>query len=372
MKKLQFVLASLMILLGLLSCDILSSSDPASSDDTTAPSNPTALTSTAGDTQITLNWANPPETDFDAVEISWTPSGGSPEQPLTLASTATGQTITGLTNGTSYRFTVKSMDSEGNTSSGVRVTGTPRLADLTSTTVGNLKSVEGGTFNNGTSDVTVSTFYMSETEITQHQYTIVTGNSPSQLTGSTSRPVENVTWYDAVEFCNGLSTLEGLTPVYTIAGRSPQSGYPITSAVVTMNLANDGYRLPTEAEWEFAARGGNSTNGYTYSGSNSIDDVAWYSANSSGTTHPVAGKAANELGLYDMSGNVWEWCWDWSDYYPTGAQINPTGASSSLKRVGRGGGWNGDAAHGGSADRLCFSPVISDYAIGFRVVRPSF
>jgi sulfatase modifying factor 1 len=149
--------------------------------------------------------------------------------------------------------------------------------------------------------------------------------------------VEQVTWYDAVEFCNKLSAREDLQNVYTITARSPATGYPITSVTVTTDWTKDGYRLPTEAQWEYVARGGASTLGHTYSGSNNIDTVAWYSSNSGSKTHATGGKTANELGLFDMSGNVWEWCWDWYGSYPSGTQTDPVGAASGTIRVYRGG-----------------------------------
>ena len=258
-----------------------------------------------------------------------------------------------------------------------------QLSDLTSTTIGTLKVVAGGTFTMGsaigwddelpTHSVTLATFHLSATEITQAQYTAVTGNNPSYYTG-TSRPVEQVTWYDAVEFCNKLSDREGLTPVYTVTSRSPSAGYPITSATVTMNRANNGYRLPTEAEREFAARGGNSTHGYIYAGSNTASFVAWTAENSIGTSHDVATKIANELGIYDLSGNVWEWCWDWYDAYPSEAQTNPTGpdvapGSGSL-RIIRGESFRNDTSCTYVSARDAHSPDGSWSDVGFRVVRP--
>jgi len=228
--------------------------------------------------------------------------------------------------------------------------------------------VTGGSFNNGTSMVTLSSFRMSATEVTQAQYATVTGNSPSYFTGDTSRPVEQVTWYDAVEFCNKLSVTEGLTPAYTISARSPATGYPITSATVAMDMSKNGYRLPTEAEWEFAARGGTQTHGYSYAGSNTKDGVAWYYNNSGGSTHPVGGKTANELGLYDMSGNVWEWVWDLYGSYPSGAQTDPVGASSGSDRVIRGGGWDIGALYWTVASRINVVPSYRDAIGGLRVV----
>jgi formylglycine-generating enzyme len=185
--------------------------------------------------------------------------------------------------------------------------------------------VEGGTFNSEGSSITVSDFYIGKTEVTQAQWKAVMGNNPSKFKGD-DLPIETVSWHDAVEFCKKLSQKEGVT-----------------------------YRLPTEAEWEFAAKGGNQSRGYIYSGSNNVDEVAWYSSNSGSKTQPAGTKKANELGIYDMSGNVWEWCWDW---YTEGTN-----------RVFRGGSWNSDAYYCGVADRHYNRPGNrSDYD-GFRVAR---
>ena len=185
--------------------------------------------------------------------------------------------------------------------------------------------VEGGTFSMGATSeqssdafdyekpvhsVTLSDYYIGETEVTQELWEAVMGSNPSEFKGDNQRPVEYVSWYDCQEFIKKLNQLTGKK-----------------------------FRLPTEAEWEYAARGGKYSRGYKYSGSNDVDEVAWYKSNSGETTHPVATKEANELGLYDMNGNVWEWCKDWYGYYQSNSQTNPTGPSEGGHRVLRGGGW---------------------------------
>ncbi len=185
------------------------------------------------------------------------------------------------------------------------------------------------------------------------------GNNPSRFKGD-NLPVERVSWYDAVEFCNRLSRKEGLTPEYTISGKD-----------VTWNRSADGYRLPTEVEWEYAARGGNKSRGYRFSGSDDPKEVAWYSANSGEKTHPVGQKKPNELGIYDMSGNVWEWVWDWydSDHYSSSPASDPTGPYTGSLRVLRGGSWRSDARDLRSANRSSGGPSVSLINLGFRIVR---
>jgi len=237
--------------------------------------------------------------------------------------------------------------------------------------------VEGGTFNNGTSDVTVSSFYLGQYEVTQSEYEEVMGNNPSYFTGVTNGPVEMVSWYDAIEYSNRRSMDEGLTPCYSYStyGTDPDdwptgwnSNYQ-NHTNVSCSWTADGYRLPTEAEWHFAARGGNQTHNYTYSGSNNIDEVAWYSGNSGGTTHTVGTKAANELGTFDMSGNVWEWVWDIYGSYPGGFQTNPHGAVSGYTRVFRGGSWYSDADYCTVSLRYSGYATYSYHNIGFRLCR---
>ena len=239
--------------------------------------------------------------------------------------------------------------------------------------------VGGGTFNNGTSDVTVSSFYLGKYEVTQSEYEAVMGNNPSTFTDVTNGPVEKVSWFDAIEYCNRRSMDEGLTSCYSYSsyGTYPDD-WPVgwnsnyfNAANVSCSWTADGYRLPTEAEWHFAARGGNDTQNYAYSGSNTIGDVAWYISNSV-KTHTVGTKASNELGTYDMSGNVREWVWDrWAASYLGGAQTNPHGPESGDYRVGRGGSWCNSADNCTVSSRFYSGATYSNYYIGFRLCRIS-
>ena len=263
--------------------------------------------------------------------------------------------------------------------------------------------VEGGSCNLRGTVVTLSSFWISKYEVTQEEFeSVMTGNqngiepNPSSFTSNPAagevqkrRPVECVSWYDAIVYCNLLSIKEGLTPCYTIKdstdpaawGTSPTSGSAEDYAdweSVTCNFSADGYRLPTEAEWEYAARGGQTgiTDGSwdnTYSGSGTIDEVAWYGDNSDMKTHEVGKKQANALGLYDMSGNVWEWCWDWYDNnsYPSGTE-DPAGPVTGSHRVARGGSWGLSASVCTVSYRGInyLIPYGRDYySGGFRLVR---
>jgi formylglycine-generating enzyme required for sulfatase activity len=231
--------------------------------------------------------------------------------------------------------------------------------------------VEGGSFQMGSSSggnnekpvhtVTVKSFYMGRTEVTQKEWAELMGNNPSYFKGD-NLPVEMVSWHEAVEYCNRLSLKEGLAPAYRGGGND-----------ITCDFTATGYRLPTEAEWEYAARGGNKDYiSYEYAGGNSVDAVAWYDGNSGNRTHPAGTKRPNSLGLYDMSGNVWEWCWDWYGSYSGGSQTNPAGASMGTGRVFRGGSWIHVAANVRSAYRGLSTPSNRGNDLGFRLVRPQF
>ena len=197
-------------------------------------------------------------------------------------------------------------------------------------------------------------FLMMKYQVTQVLWESVMGENPSSFRGA-SRPVETVNWFDCIDFANLLSEREGLEKVYERNGDE-----------VKMNLEANGYRLPTEAEWEYAARGGEN---YIYSGSNNVDEVAWYSENSGSETHPVGQKKANGYGLYDMSGNVWEWVWDWYGEYPSGSQTDPLGSPSGSRRVLRGGYWDYDPLSVRVSYRSSGVPAYRINRSGFRLGR---
>lgn len=186
--------------------------------------------------------------------------------------------------------------------------------------------------------VTLSDFYIGKYEVTQAQWKAIMGTNPSNFSNCDLCPVEQVSWEDIQEFLRKLNAKTGKK-----------------------------YRLPTEAEWEYAARGGSQSRGFKYAGSNSLDEVAWYIDNSGSKTHPVGGKRANELGLYDMSGNVWEWCQDWYGDYSSNTQTNPSGAVSGSYRVLRGGSWYGSARDCRVSFRNLNTPTNRNGNVGFRL-----
>ena len=165
-------------------------------------------------------------------------------------------------------------------------------------------------------------FALGRTQVTQALWESIDGSTPSRFEGA-DRPVENITWIAAAEFCNAASLREKLVPAYRIEGD-----------LVTWDREASGFRLPTEAEWEFAARAGER---HRYSGSDDLDAVAWWGGNADGETHPVGCKRPNAWGFHDMSGNVVEWCWDWHEPYPDGTVSDPAGPRTGIARILRGG-----------------------------------
>lgn len=234
-----------------------------------------------------------------------------------------------------------------NTSHSGSTSSTTGLSAELNKLINNMVYVSGGTFIMGgdessdqtpTHSVTLSSYYICKYEVTQALWRAVMGSNPSKFKGD-NLPVEQVSWNDCQTFINRLN-----------------------------NYTGRNFRLPTEAEWEFAARGGNYSRHYKYSGSNYISDVAWYCDNSGNRTHPVGTKQANELGLYDMSGNVWEWCSDRYGSYSSYSQSNPTGATSGFGRVERGGNWCGLARYCCSSHRSYYAPGYSNRGLGLRLV----
>ena len=213
--------------------------------------------------------------------------------------------------------------------------------------------------NNKEHSVSLSAYYIGQTEVTQELWRAVMGSNPSEFTASVKNPVEEVSWYDCIEFCNEL-TAEVMGEEHCV--------YKVRGSSVTADFGQKGFRLPTEAEWEYAAMGGRY---HTYAGTNneaSLKDYAWYKSSSGNKTHEVGTKQANKYGIYDMSGNVWEWCWDWySSSTPSGGQSDPTGAASGTYRVVRGGGWGHGADNAARAYRVYDRPDNRSFSLGLRV-----
>ncbi|MBE5039055.1 flavodoxin [Ructibacterium gallinarum] len=246
----------------------------------------------------------------------------------------------------------------------------------------NMLLISGGTFNMGSdpseaervSDekehtVSVDSFYLAKTELTQKEYQEIMGSNPSENVGE-NLPVENITWYDAICFCNALSEKYGLDPVYTIDGQT-----------VSWDKSANGYRLPTEAEWEYACRANTQTpfsfGDYVYDEDANCYNAYGYNNDASGSwvngylgkTVDVDSYNANHFGLYNMHGNVAEWVWDWYGEYDTNAAENPTGPESGSYKVARGGGWNDFPKHIRSAYRSAYPADVPLYSIGMRVAR---
>jgi formylglycine-generating enzyme required for sulfatase activity len=261
----------------------------------------------------------------------------------------------------------------------------------------NMVRIQGGTFTMGSPasepmhesnetlhQVTVSSFYMGKYQVTQREYQAVMGTNPSYFKGD-NLPVECVSWYDALVYCNRLSMKEGLSPAYRINGSTDPSVWGTvptdsnaTWNAVTIVVGSNGYRLPTEAEWEYACRAGTTTpfnTGNNITTAQANYDGNWpYNNNAKGTyrekTTAVGSFVPNPWGLYDMHGNVWEWCWDWYGSYASGSQTDPVGASSGSVRVRSGGSWDSGGQDVRSAYRGNTYPDFRHFSLGFRLIRP--
>ncbi|MFA6661125.1 MAG: SUMF1/EgtB/PvdO family nonheme iron enzyme [Bacilli bacterium] len=271
-------------------------------------------------------------------------------------------------------------------------------ASCSKKTIDGMILVPGGTFTMGDTNgvggpdelpthiVTLNSFYMGKYEVTQSEWQAVMGSWDSDPYDSGKTfgvgelyPVYYASWYAILKYCNLRSMNEGLTPVYTISGSTdpanwgsvPTSSNSTWDAAIC-NWSANGYRLPTEAEWEYAARGATNTPDYLYSGSDDIHAVAWHDGkNSPNGSNIVGTKAPNTLGIYDMSGNAWEWCWDWYDkgYYGISPTNNPKGSTSGFLRVKRGGSWYFNATYCRVPYRMYGNPSGIDGSVGFRLCR---
>ena len=352
---------------------------------------------------IIINWTEPVDADYHHVDITFTTNDGTnnsePSQAITVNKGSLNKTFSGIDGEKAYyTYTFVTYDELGNKGGEYRrkvyvnaVGNIPEgFVEVTGTTItGNESWTPSSSVFKSGRIITIPDMYVCDHEITQAEYEKYCKygySSPSSSYGDGDNyPAYYVNWYDAIIYCNLRSIDEGLTPAYKIGEETDPrkwngivgdsvNGYcgPSSSNSTWDELIYDkeanGYRLPTEAEWEYIAReAGTSTT--TYSGSDTIDEVAWYESNSSSKTHEVKGKKANSLGIYDMSGNVYEWCYDW--YGTVSSTTADTGASAGSNRVHRGGSWYYYASFCAVSDRNYDYPNYRDNDLGFRVVRSS-
>jgi formylglycine-generating enzyme required for sulfatase activity len=325
---------------------------------------------------LTYQWYSNTVDDYDGTEIPG----------------ATSKTYTPPTTnyGTIYYYVI--VTNTNNAAPGAnKIVKTESETAMVSVSIVKMVSIPAGTFSMGQTGITgaipvhsvtlTSGFYMSKYPVTQEQYQVVIGTNPSGFNSAVAEesgtpgklPVEKVNWYDALVFCNKLSMIEGLSPTYSINGRTDPDEWGTSglawNAVVIVADSN-GYRLPTEAQWEYACRAGTTTVYNT--GDEITDTTGWYNSNSASKTHEVGKKSANAFGLYDMHGNVWEWCWDGGRSYSSNAQTDPMGASASegTDRAIRGGSWQYAGQNFSSAFRGSGYLAYRANDVGFRLVRP--
>jgi formylglycine-generating enzyme required for sulfatase activity len=272
-----------------------------------------------------------------------------------------------------------SVDSGGGDGSAPTVLGTWVLIDVNGTpfTMGSPRTELGRDTDEPEYPVTLTrNYWLMETEITQQQYLEVMGYNPSSLSGcGMDCPVEQVNWHEVAAYANALSVLDGLGECYRCTGTTPSTMDCVPSSNYATPYQCPGYRLPTEAEWEYAARGGTTTATYageltsTQRNDDTLPPIAWFVGNAGNTTHPVGTRSGNAYGLFDMLGNVWEWCHDWYAVYPDVAVTDPTGPPGGAFRVIRGGSWPSVARDVRAANRNSYLPGDRYPDFGGRVAR---
>ena len=355
------------------------------------------------DSSITINWTEPVDADYHHVDITFTTNDGTsdsePSQAITVNKGTLNKTFSDIDSAKAYyTYTFVTYDELGNKGGEYRrrvyvnaVSNIPEgFVEVIGTTITGTEewTPPSYVFVSGRS-ITIPDMYVCDHEVTRGEFKELMGTDPStasaydkdgnKLTGDAvlNNPVDNVNWYAAIAYCNKLSLKENLTPCYSVSGVTDWENLDYSSIptksdtnwdTLTYNKEADGYRLPTEAEWEWLARGGEN---YTYAGSNTVDDVAWYTTNTNDTgSREVKTKQANGYGLYDMSGNVWEWCYDW--YGTVSSSTADTGASSGSYRVQRGGSRYYSSYYCKVDVRSWYvSPNRRSNDCGFRVVRSS-
>ena len=364
---------------------------------TETPNTPPVISSlTASDTTVELDSTvmlicNAEDSDGDSLVYLWTSTGGS------LSSTTGTSTLwTAPNTGGSYTVIVTVSDGEDNDVDSLDII-------VYECDNNGFVFINGGTFEMGDNfdegnwyetplhNVTVSDFYLGEAEVTQSQWEVYMPPGSYYSGSGDTYPVYYASWFETIKYCNLRSMAEGLTPCYTINsstdpevwGDVPYYDFDTQTHIgntqlwdsVECNWPANGYRLPTEAEWEYAARGGiHNEDDYRYSGCHEeldLTNYAWYSSNSGSTCHPVKEKFSNQINLYDMSGNLHEWCWDWygSSYYSSSPSDNPTGPSSGTYRIVRGGNRVSQAFNCRVAFRYYSHRDGSYLLIGFRISR---
>ena len=352
---------------------------------------------------IIINWTEPVDADYHHVDITFTTNDGTsdsePSQAITVNKGTLNKTFSDIDSAKAYyTYTFVTYDELGNKGGEYRrrvyvnaVSNIPEgFVEVIGTTITGSESwtPSSRVFVSGRT-ITIPDMYVCDHEVTRGEFKEVMGTDPStasaydkdgnELTGDDvlNNPVNYVNWYAAIAYCNKLSLKENLTPCYSVSGVTDweslaYSSIPTSSNstwnALTYDKEADGYRLPTEAEWEWLARGGEN---YTYAGSNTVDDIAWYTTNTNDTgSREVKTKQANGYGLYDMSGNVYEWCYDWYDTVSSSSTAD-TGASSGSNRGLRGGSWVHDASDCAVSyrTRTSYAPGGLNSCFGFRVVR---